>query len=103
MARYIDADEYVIIPIVKKMDDEPSQLPITIGDLIKRITKKEPIFADVREVVHGKWLSHYDYCEKHGYIPSGLTVFWWCDQCEQGVEHPTNFCPTCGADMRGVE
>lgn len=49
---------------------------------------------------HGEWLSHYDYCNKHGYMPSGLITFWWCNQCEQGVEHPTNFCPKCGADMR---
>lgn len=51
----------------------------------------------------GKWLSHDDYCKKHGYIPSGLIAFWWCDQCEQGVDYSTNFCPNCGADMRGEE
>lgn len=49
----------------------------------------------------GKWLSHYEYCKKHELLPSGLVAFRWCDQCEQGVEHPTNFCPHCGADMRG--
>ena len=49
----------------------------------------------------GEWLSHYDYCEKHGYNPSVSIAFWWCDRCEQAVEHPTNFCPNCGADMRG--
>lgn len=47
----------------------------------------------------GKWLSHYDYCKRKGYIPSGLIAYWWCDLCEQGVEHPTNFCPNCGAEM----
>lgn len=49
----------------------------------------------------GKWLSHYEYCGKHGCNPSALIAFWWCDQCEQAVEQPTNFCPNCGADMRG--
>lgn len=49
---------------------------------------------------HGEWLSHYDYCKKHELIPSGLIAFWWCNQCEQGVEIKTNFCPNCGADMR---
>lgn len=48
----------------------------------------------------GKWLSHYDYCKRHGYIPSGMMAFWWCDQCEQGVGHTTKFCPHCGARMR---
>lgn len=47
----------------------------------------------------GKWLSHYDYCKRHGYIPSGMMAFWWCDQCEQGVDHTTKFCPHCGAKM----
>lgn len=51
----------------------------------------------------GKWLSHYEYCKKHKLLPSGSVAFWWCDQCEQGVEHPTNFCPNCGADMREEE
>lgn len=50
----------------------------------------------------GKWLSHYDYCKKHGYTPSGLIVYWWCDQCEQGVEHPTKFCPNCGVRMEAI-
>ena len=47
----------------------------------------------------GKWLSHYGYCKRKGYTPSGLSTFWWCNQCEQGVEYPTNFCPNCGAKM----
>lgn len=51
----------------------------------------------------GKWVSHYDYCKKHGYIPSGVIALWWCDQCEQGVEHPTNFCPNCGVNMKGED
>ena len=53
----------------------------------------------VEERKTGKWLSHYDYCKKHDYMPSpsALIAFWWCDQCEQGVEHPTNFCPNCGS------
>lgn len=49
---------------------------------------------------HGEWLSHYEYCKKHDCIPSGIIALWWCNKCEQGVEHPTNFCPNCGADMR---
>ena len=47
----------------------------------------------------GEWLSHYDYCKKHEFVPSGLIAFWWCNQCEQGVEIKTNFCPKCGTPM----
>lgn len=56
--------------------------------------------APTIERPHGEWLSHYEYCKKHDCIPSGLIAFWWCNQCEQGVEIQTNFCPNCGADMR---
>lgn len=97
MAKYINADEYVIIPVVEKMDDEPSQLPITIGDLIKRITKKEPIFADVREVVHGHWMPHP--------TESDCAV---CSVCGTGcirevgnIIYGYAYCPNCGADMQG--
>lgn len=51
----------------------------------------------------GEWLSHYDYCAKHGVIPSALIAFWWCARCGQAVEQPTNFCPNCGAKMKGGE
>lgn len=52
-----------------------------------------------KPLLRGKWLSHYGYCKRKGYIPSGLSTFWWCNQCEQGVEYPTNYCPNCGAEM----
>lgn len=50
--------------------------------------------ADVRSVVHGKWLRT-------------LTYWAYCSVC--GEEPPdetnttTNFCPNCGADMREGE
>ena len=61
---------------------------------------KMAIEALKEERPHGEWLSHYDYCKKHEFIPTGLIAFWWCNQCEQGVEIKTNFCPNCGASMR---
>lgn len=76
-------------------------------DCIKRIMALE---KERRELVQflgkqiqqptGEWISHYDYCAKHGVIPSALIAFWWCAQCEQAVEQPTNFCPNCGAKMK---
>lgn len=106
MPRYINADEYVIIPVVEKMDDEPSQLPITIGDLIKRTTKKEPIFADVREVRHGTWQ------EKQ--VFDGNCIEQWqsakCPVCGRYHTipylyyfHHDNYCPNCGAIMDEVD
>lgn len=67
----------------------------------KKVLKIIDNVPTIEERPNGKWLSHYEYCAKHGCYPSGLITFWWCAQCEQAVEHPTNFCPNCGADMRG--
>ena len=49
--------------------------------------------ADYRPVVRGKWLHE------------GSDV-WRCSQCGYGImpwNAGQNFCPNCGADMRGVD
>lgn len=48
--------------------------------------------ADVRPIVHGYWI--WD-----GYV---YDAPWQCSNC--GVFHDvdSNFCPNCGADMRGT-
>ena len=53
--------------------------------------------ADVRENVRGKWEDRYDgtvcqKCGKYVYDDGDYHIIW----------HP-NFCPNCGADMRGEE
>ena len=83
-----DHDELITYVVMPK-DEEFKSL-----EYILRQYKFEP------KRPHGEWLSHYEYCKKHDCLPSGLIAFWWCNQCEQGVEIPTNFCPNCGADMR---
>lgn len=55
----------------------------------------------------GKWICHRDHCESLGVIPSGLGVYEWCSNCDCGIDirewqrNHYNFCPNCGADMRG--
>lgn len=53
----------------------------------------------------GHWLSMCEYCEKHNLIPSGIGSYCWCSKCEYGLlsnlRREANFCPNCGADMRG--
>lgn len=48
--------------------------------------------ADVRPVVRGKW---HEYDDDYGSI--------CCSVCEEDApcDYPWNFCPNCGADMRG--
>lgn len=47
--------------------------------------------ADVREVVRGKWIDHQQ----------GRWVYAKCSECETVHDVRSNFCPNCGADMRG--
>ena len=45
--------------------------------------------ADVREVKMGKWIAWYGAVR--------------CTECGHDTIKKTNFCPNCGADMRGEE
>ena len=78
-------------------------ITVTYNDLGMIIdTKAEELDSSAQpERKRGHWMPHHEFCKKHGLQPFGLVAFWWCDRCEKGVEHPTNFCPNCGADMRG--
>jgi len=80
---------------IRQIGYENNPLVLSIRQAIRDLPSAQP------EQRKGKWMSHYDYCKKHELLPSGLIAFWWCDQCGEGVEHRTNFCPSCGADMRG--
>lgn len=77
MSRYIDADAYI------KYCDE-HWIPLNVDAV-----KAQPT-ADVIEVVHGKWTD-----TTHGLI---------CSACKTYQVYGSrfyNFCPICGADMRG--
>lgn len=52
--------------------------------------------ADVRENVKGKW--------KRRIVDGGFNADWICSECGYRVKYDFcnfNFCPNCGADMRG--
>ena len=57
----------------------------------------------------GHWISHREHCENMGVMPSGLSAYEWCSNCDCGIDvrewyrNHYNFCPNCGADMREVE
>lgn len=56
---------------------------------LKTVLKRIPA-ADVRPNVPGKFYLQYngDGC-------------WHCSECNYQARYPSNFCPNCGADMRG--
>lgn len=50
--------------------------------------------ADVREVVRGKWIYN------EAYVLGNPYGSYRCTACSQAQAHKSNYCPTCGADMR---
>lgn len=65
-----------------------------INDTIKYIQEQPTIEAEL--VVHGEWVPH------NRMTRSPLVVNYACSECGKDG-HKTNFCPNCGARMKGVE
>lgn len=53
----------------------------------------------------GHWIIHSEHCKSLGVQPSGLGEYYWCSQCNCGIDSKAfhmieyNFCPHCGAKM----
>ena len=47
----------------------------------------------------GKWLKAYGDHEAFGIRP----FYRYCSECNEATVFPYNFCPNCGADMRGEQ
>lgn len=58
--------------------------------------------ADVRKNVKGEWIDcgiHGDWAwEMDGHGNS--YHIWECSKCEYTIEHRSNYCPNCGAQMK---
>ena len=67
--------------------------------LFENVLREQPT---VEERKNGHWLRYGE----DGYPNNEDTVFWQCDQCLEQYTGRTkripNFCPSCGADMRGA-
>ena len=89
--RLIDADE---IKIPYKRDDIYYRKTYSSGvtAMVHAIGKTPTIEAE--PVVHGEWVPH------NRMTRSPLVVNYACSECGKDG-HKTNFCPNCGADMRG--
>ena len=48
--------------------------------------------ADVRPVRRGRWIP---------FTSEAAGDIWYCSACGIGFAHHMDFCPHCGADMRG--
>ena len=100
MKRYIDADitkatlkEYCVD------DDKEVKKWYDIMGIDDCIDNNVPT-ADVRENVRGEWIEDKKAEQEHQLI---FHKVWTCSQCGERQCRPkgSNFCPNCGADMRG--
>ena len=95
MARYIDMNEIKFTGEV--FEDRNNEIYIKLSD-VKQSIKQTPT-ADVVEVKHGMWFT-LDDCANEGV---------YCSVCHKKVykkcyakqKVKSNYCPNCGADMRG--
>lgn len=92
-----------VCDIVKNMADVSTEGE-EIAEYIRNELEKMVIpAADVQPVKRGRWIDIYEYCKMNGYLPSGVAVYYWCSECMKEQEKTSDFCPCCGADMRGDE
>ncbi len=101
MDRYV-ADELTLCDTNKKYPKNEVFIVDDVYDLVA-----ENLSSVTPQRPKGKWICHRDHCENLGVIPSGLGAYYWCSNCDCGIDvrefhrNHYNFCPNCGADMRG--
>lgn len=89
MSDYIKRED-AIRQIVKTSAQNELDIP-AIGTVIYILSEMDS--ADVRENVRGEWIEQED----------DYYHYWECSECGIGVglDDIRNYCPNCGADMRG--
>ena len=63
---------------------------MTVTEFVEDLSPVRP-----QEPKTGHWISHYDEGAKEGWYE--------CDRCHTERAFNTDYCPDCGADMRGAE
>ena len=128
MAKYIDREALIEwlkrIPLID-LSDGRGLCRVIMEDDFKKAIKKMPkgIIADVAPVRHGRWIEHeetpedaywhhkcsecnvnapFDYKMREDW-DEGMDGEWYSlGLVDDGInEHLTDYCPNCGADMRG--
>lgn len=95
MSRLIDADAFVTVQLYDDEHEEEYEERMTIAEAIDRYTSEGcPPTIDAVSVVRGEWKPlRGRYAE--------------CSACEEAYYMPhmrwSNFCPCCGARMKGAD
>ena len=90
MAEYIDKED-----LIKQLEERP-MLPFVEKNFLIGVLSVVPS-ADVQPVKHGKWLPIIEANEYGDAYQCGT----YCSECGETLQSEPNFCPNCGADMRG--
>ena len=100
-------------PITEEQWDMIEDVDFDHTDIITFYTKhgKEVEFVKRKT---GKWVGVKEYCdhlneeaEREGkgnrYMPSGMNIRVYCNQCWEPNDRQTTYCPNCGAKMEGEQ
>lgn len=90
MSRYIDADKLYDDSTKIRINLMQDGVDITPIWQVLDCIRQQPT-ADVRENVKGHWIDK----------SQGVWVVKQCSACNGICDYQFNFCPYCGADMRG--
>ena len=104
MSRYIDQDK--VIDAVLELDTTHR---VSWQDAVIDMIDTMPS-EDVQPVVHGEWVGVHAYCDHlneeakvngrpERYLPSGMVIGVYCNQCWCRVDKKSDFCPNCGRKM----
>lgn len=94
MARYMDADAFEVVG----MKDVSDEFAAGVQFMLEQLDKAQTIEA--RPVVRGEWKAIED---KLWNLDFPVVVGYECSECRTWGHDEYNFCPNCGADMRGEE
>ena len=99
MARYINADEFneKIIKITKTTSEKNDAFYV-IGRIIYHLQTAQT--EDVTPIIRGKWYDKKTTIKGAHGLAYGR---WGCSVCKRKFSQKSNYCPNCGADMRGEE
>ena len=70
----------------------------TKNEIQRRLSELPPAQPERKK---GHWIESHE----HAYIGNGVKEWtnWYCSECDAPNDKPTDFCPSCWADMRGEE
>ena len=78
---------------------DPLNVLTEVRDKIRELPSVTPIRPK------GHWIGHREHCEMNNLRPSGLGSYFWCSECDCGIDSKNfsrvnyNYCPNCGAKM----